>query len=110
MLKSVSWKEKYKWWVKSHIFTSLLTWELVATLAYGMGIDKKDIRNVIHYNAARNLEEYSQQVGRSGRDGLSSNCLLLFDSRDIASYKVSLCKRHNGQLTKVHQRYSSMSV
>ncbi|KAF2675034.1 ATP-dependent DNA helicase [Microthyrium microscopicum] len=60
---------------------------LVATLAYGMGIDKKDIRNVIHYNAARNLEEYSQQIGRAGRDGLPSKCLLLYDDRDIATHK-----------------------
>jgi ATP-dependent DNA helicase RecQ len=65
-----------------------------------MGIDKKDIRNVIHYNAARNLEEYSQQVGRGGRDGLSCNCLLLFDTRDIASYKVSFRQQHCGQTDK----------
>lgn len=75
-----------------HVFHSYpnLVGQLVSTLAYGMGIDKKDIRNVIHYNAARNLEEYSQQIGRGGRDGLPTNCLLLFDNRDIEGYRVRL--------------------
>lgn len=48
-----------------------------------MGIDKANIRNVIHFNIPRSVEGYSQQIGRAGRDGLKSNCLLFLDPDDL---------------------------
>lgn len=49
---------------------------VVATIAFGMGIDKADIRNILHYDVSSTIEEYSQQVGRAGRDGKPSFCML----------------------------------
>lgn len=65
---------------------------IIATKAFGMGIDKSDVRYVIHYNLPGDLESYFQEAGRAGRDGKQSYCILLYEKKDINTQRYFIEK------------------
>src|SRR5699024_6425843 len=77
---------------------------VVATNAFGMGIDKPDIRYIIHFNLTGDLESYYQEIGRAGRDGLDSDCILLSSQRDINLQQFFIDRATASDQYKDHMR------
>lgn len=82
---------------------------MVATNAFGMGIDKSNVRYVIHYNMPKNMEAYVQEAGRAGRDGEPSECILLFSAQDIVVQKF-LIEQNGQEEERRHNEYRKLQL
>ncbi len=75
---------------------------VVATVAFGMGIDRSDVRFVVHAGAPQSLEHYQQEAGRAGRDGLEAECVLIYSAGDFARWRAVL--ENNGEWTDARRQ------
>ncbi|MGJ8679144.1 DNA helicase RecQ [Paraglaciecola sp.] len=84
---------------------------IVATVAFGMGIDKSNVRFVVHFDLPRSIESYYQEIGRAGRDGMPAEALLLFDEKDAARIRQWISTGENPERNAVElQKFAAMEA
>lgn len=83
---------------------------IVATIAFGMGINKPDVRFVVHYDLPKNIESYYQQIGRAGRDGLFAHCLLLLGYGDISKIRYFISQKENKKEIRIANNQLSVML